>query len=262
MMAIRVGFQTWPEHAEYHELRTAWQRGEALGVDTLWLWDHFFPLNGDPAGKHLECWTLLAAMAEVTSRVHIGALVTCNAYRNPNLLADMARTVDHISRGRLILGVGGGWARRDFDEYGYPFTSDAERLRQLEAAILTMNQRFRHLHPGPVRDHIPLLIGGTGEKVTLRIVAEHAHMWNAIADPPEILAQKSRVLDEWCLKVGRNPGNIERSVALYEPAQLDWLDAYVEAGFSHFIYGAGGPTYDTTHLEQLIQWRDARNKGL
>ncbi|GAA4430367.1 LLM class F420-dependent oxidoreductase [Georgenia halophila] len=252
---IRIGVQIKPQHAEYAQIRDAVSRAEEAGVDIAFNWDHFFPLSGEPEGKHFECWTMLGAWAEATSRVEIGALVTCNSYRNPELLADMARTVDHISGGRLILGIGAGWFEKDYDEYGYEFGTAGSRLEALSEALPRIESRWARLNPAPARD-IPVLIGGGGEKKTLRYAAQHANIWHGFADV-ETLKHKSAVLDRHCADVGRDPDDIERSVGVGKPPE-EIGDDLVAAGATLFTVGIGGPDYDLDLLTKWIAWRDAR----
>jgi probable F420-dependent oxidoreductase len=245
---FKVGVQLRPQHCELKELRSTWQRADALGVDTIWNWDHFFPLYGEPDGPHFECWTVLAAIAADTSHARFGALVTCNSYRNPDLLADMARTVDQISDGRLILGLGSGWCERDYTEYGYEFGTAPERLRALRDALPRIEARLAKMNPSGER--IPVMIGGSGEKVTLRITAEHADLWNG-GGPPENFARKNAILNEWCVKVGREPSEIERTSSI-SVDEVDDFQAYLDAGATHLILGSDAP-FDLKPLERLLK---------
>src|SRR4051812_34010133 len=191
-----------------------------MGVDIIFNWDHFYPLyGGDPNGKHFECWTMLGAWAEQTSRVEIGALVTCNSYRNPELLADMARTVDHLSDGRLILGIGSGWFQKDYDEYGYDFGTAGEQLDDLAESLPRIESRLAKLNPAPTRK-IPVLIGGGGEKKTLRLPARQADIWpSSSALAPS--RRKQEIPAAPGAAAGRAPAEIERSVGVPsgDPAQ-------------------------------------------
>ncbi|MET0435835.1 MAG: LLM class F420-dependent oxidoreductase [Cellulomonas sp.] len=253
---LRIGVQIQPQHADYAQIRDAVRRAEDLGVDVIFNWDHFFPLYGDPDGKHFECWTMLGAWAEQTSRVQIGALVTCNSYRNPELLADMARTVDHISGGRLILGIGAGWFEKDYDQFGYEFGTPGTRIAELASALPRIRKRLAAGNPAPTRD-IPILVGGGGERKTLRVVAEHADVWHSFGDL-DTLTRKSAILDEHGAAVGRDTAAlVERSVGVSAPP-VEVAAPLVEAGVTLFTVGVGGPDYDLSLVEQWVAWRDAQ----
>jgi probable F420-dependent oxidoreductase len=239
-------------------MRDAWREAEELGVDSIYTWDHFYPLYGDPDGKHFESLALQAALAEATERAQIGALVMCNSYRNPQYLADALRTVDHMSGGRVILGIGAGWFERDYDEYGYEFGTAPERLKALRRDLPLIEERLGKLNPPPVGE-IPIMIGGAGEKVTLKLVAKHAKIWHTFADP-EVYAHKSAVLAEHCERIGRDPGEIERVIGSREPI-IQHADALADAGVTELTIGVGGGddgSYDLGEVRELLQWRDAR----
>jgi probable F420-dependent oxidoreductase len=254
---IRIGVQIQPQHADYPRIRDAVIRAEEMGIDVIYNWDHFFPLWGDPDGMHYECWSMLGSMAEITSRAEIGPLVLCNSYRNPELVADMARTMDHISSGRFILAIGAGWFRRDYDAYGYEFGTAGQRLRDLAAALPRITERMSKLNPQPLRK-IPILIGGGGEKMTLRLAAEYADIWHGFGDA-DTLRHKNAVLDEWCARIGRDPSEIERSIGASVETSVAEGDVLVEAGARQITFGVGGPDYDLSPLIPWLAWRGERN---
>lgn len=253
---IKIGVQIQPQHGSFEANRAAWIEADELGADMIFNWDHFYPLSGDPNGAHFEAYTLLGSMAEVTERAQIGSLVTCNSYRNPHLLADMARTLDHISGGRFILGIGSGWFERDYFNYEYEFGTAASRLQDLKRDLPKIRERLGKLTPGPMNGTLPILIGGSGPKVTLRLTAEHADIWHAFGSPDE-MARKASILDEHCAEIGRDPREIERSGSIGKDT-LELADAYVEKGITHLIMGVSGPDYDLGPFRELVQWRDAR----
>ena len=253
---IRIGVQLQPQHADYAQIRDAVRRSEDLGVDIVFNWDHFFPLTGDSGGRHLECWTMLGAWAEQTERVEIGALVTGGGYRNPDLLADMARTIDNISAGRLILGIGSGWFEKDYDEYGYEFGTPGSRLNLLGDHLPRIAGRLARLNPPPTRP-VPVLIGGGGERKTLRHVARHAAIWHVFGSL-DTLRHKTSVLAGHCARIDRDPAEIEHSTAAPRSGPSA-ADALLDTGFSLFTIGLSGPDYDLSPVADWVRWRNARN---
>ncbi|HEX7746161.1 MAG TPA: LLM class F420-dependent oxidoreductase [Micromonosporaceae bacterium] len=237
---FKVGVQLEPQHTSMADLREAWRRADDLGVDSIWTWDHFRPVHGDVTGTHFEGWTQLAAMAVETSSARIGVLVSCMSYRNPDLLADMARTVDHLSGGRVILGLGAGWYGDEYADYGYHFGAAGERLDAFEQGIVRVKQRLERLVPGPVGP-MPLLLGGGGERRTLRLVAEHADAWNVVLSSPDEFLAKNKRLTAWCEQLGRDPRTVQRSVLINDPAAFGRARDFVDAGAEHVMLAVGRP---------------------
>jgi F420-dependent oxidoreductase-like protein len=226
---IRFGLQTAPQNTTWPELRATWKLIDSLGYDTAWTFDHFFPILSDPSGPCFEGWISLAALVAETSRVQAGVLVTGNTYRHPAVLAKMAATLDHVSGGRLIMGMGAAWFEMEHNAYGIPFHTTAERIHRLDEAAeivkrlwsekqVTFAGRYYQLkdaycEPKPLQQpRPPIMIGGSGEKLTLRVVARHADQWNTFGSP-ELFRHKIEVLREHCGVVGRSFNDIEVSWA-------------------------------------------------
>lgn len=220
---VHWGINLPAQHTTWSELRETALLVDRLGFDSLWTWDHFVPLNGDPNGPMFEAWELLAAWAVLTSTVRLGTLVTGVTYRQPPVLAKMAATLDHVSEGRAILGLGAAWHEHEHAMYGIPFPSTAGRLARMDEAArvcrllldeprATFQGRHYRLQdavaePKPVQRRLPILIGGGGERKTLRTVARYADYWHGHGTP-EIIRHKLDVLARHCADVGRDPAEI------------------------------------------------------
>ena len=227
---MRFGAAFWIQRTGWPDLRDACLAAERAGWDSIWLDDHLLADEGDPDDPKLEGWASLAAVAAATERVRVGLLVSANTFRNPGLTAKLATTLDHVSGGRAILGLGGGWFEREHEAFGLDFGSGfGERLDRLDEATMlirglldgetiTFDGRFYRFHdarcePRPVQRRLPILIGGSGPRKTLRIVARHADAWNAYGSPDAIAASDA-ILREHCRAVGRDERAIERTVTL------------------------------------------------
>jgi len=227
---VRIGAAFWVQRTDWPSLRETIVAAERAGADDLWIDDHLLTDEGDPSDAKLEGWSTLAAAAAVTTRARLGHLVSANTFRNPGLTAKQAVTLDAISDGRAILGLGSGWFADEHEAFGIPFGAGfGERLDRFAESVeiirrLLDGERFSHegrfyrlrdalAAPRPVQAHLPILIGGSGPRKTLRIVARHADLWNAYGTP-ESLAASDAVLRAHCADVGRDPATIERTVNL------------------------------------------------
>jgi alkanesulfonate monooxygenase SsuD/methylene tetrahydromethanopterin reductase-like flavin-dependent oxidoreductase (luciferase family) len=229
MSEVKLGINLWSQASDWPSFLAAAKRADELGYDHIWTWDHVYAIFGDPYQDIFEGYTALAALAMATERARLGLFVGANTFRNPGLAAKCLVTIDHISRGRAILGIGGAWMEPEHQAFGIDFgTGFGQRLDWLAEAVPAIRSlldgeevtsapggryAFDHLriHPLPVQDHLPIMIGGAGEKKTLRIVAQHADMWNVFGTP-ETVAHKDEVLRAHCRDVGRDPDAIERTL--------------------------------------------------
>ena len=291
MTDLKLGILLWNQATSWPENRDAAKLVDRLGYDHIWSWDHLYAIFGDPHQPIFEGWSTLAGWAPQTERAHLGLLVGANTFRNPGLVAKTAATLDHISGGRAILGIGGAWMELEHQAHGIEFgTGFGQRLDWLDESVGAIravldgqhvtsepggHYAFDHLvhAPLPVQKRLPIMIGGSGEKKTLRTVAKYADMWNAMGPVP-VMAHKIEVLKGHCDAVGRDIAEIEftlgvkvtirdteaEAVRVWKeamahnrtPEQLaDRLRPYVELGFRTVISEQPAP-YDTETLERFI----------
>ena len=230
-MTMRFGAQLWSQHTSWPDFRDAALAAEAAGWDSVWTWDHLLAIFGPWEQPILEGWTTLSAVAAVTGRIRLGLMVGANTFRNPGLTAKLATTLDHVSGGRAVLGIGGAWFEREHDAFGFDDTWGSgfgERLDRLDESVMLLRrlldgERFSHegrfytfrdalCEPRPVQAHLPILVGGSGPKKTLRTVAERADAWNTAGELDEVTA-KLAILDEHCAAAGRDRSEIELTVS-------------------------------------------------
>jgi F420-dependent oxidoreductase-like protein len=242
---MKFGLDVAQHQLTWDELVDRVRFAEEAGFDGAWVFDHFKALYGDPSGPCLEGWSLLAALAAVTERIRLGTLVTGMTYRHPSILTTQAVTVDHISKGRLELGVGAAWFEREHHELGVPFPSNGERARRLEDGVQVMkllmttddaNFEGRYVtlagasyNPKPVqRPHPPIWIGASGPRLTLPIVGRHADVWHTFGNAASI-ARQAEVVDRAAEEVGRDPRSIRRSTDLSLSQDWDAVRTDIEA---------------------------------
>jgi alkanesulfonate monooxygenase SsuD/methylene tetrahydromethanopterin reductase-like flavin-dependent oxidoreductase (luciferase family) len=225
---VKLGALVWPQYTDWQSLRDAGALVDELGYDSLWTWDHLYPIVGDPDGPIFEGYLTLAGWAENTKQVRLGLMVGANTFRNPALVVKMVTTLDHMSDGRMWLGIGGAWFETEHTAFGIEFGSGfGERLDWFDEAVELMRTmlpggpasgrgRFYHAKdvlndPPPVQAHLPILIGGSGERKTLATVARYADGWNTGGDI-DTVRHKDEVLRRWCDEVGRDESEIERTL--------------------------------------------------
>jgi F420-dependent oxidoreductase-like protein len=261
---LRFGIKTAQQYTTYDDMLRVWQEADSVpGIEHAWAFDHFIPLGPDPTGPQLEGWTLLGALAARTERLRVGLMVTGNTYRHPAVLANMGATVDIISHGRLDFGIGAAWNELEHTMYGIPFYTTGERIRRLGEAcevikrlwtepVANFDGKYYQLkdaycEPKPVqKPHPPFVIGGSGEQLTLRVVAQYADIWNFAGGPVDVFLHKNEVLDKHCAAIGRDPATIERSVQLFsDPNDLsivrEMARSFIEAGVTHVILNLRAP---------------------
>ncbi len=230
MSNVKLGALCWNQYTNWPDLLEAGKRADRLGYDTLWTWDHLYPIVGSQEGPIFEAWLSLAAWAQATTQIRIGLMVGANTFREPALTAKMATTLDHISNGRAILGIGAAWFEAEHAAYGIPFGSGApERLRWLGEALPIIRGMLHgdrasaagprysaaavRNEPPPIQQRLPILIGGGGEQVTLKLVARYGDA-NNVGGGVEQVKRKEAVLLRHCETVGRDPAEIERTTGI------------------------------------------------
>jgi len=256
--ALSFGIKTAPHHTTYEDMLNVWQEADTVeAIEHAWLFDHFAPIAGDVSGPCLEGWTVLAAFAALTKRLRLGLMVTGNTYRHPAVLAKIAATTDIIANGRLDFGIGAGWNVYEHESMGIPLYAAGERIRRLDEACEMIKRLFTEptvdfdgryyqlkearSEPKPVqKPYPPFVIGGSGEKLTLRVVAKHADIWNATAPTVEEFTHKATIVKGHCDAVGRNFDEIVLSLQLridYDdfPATIDKIKRFADAGVTHFV---------------------------
>ena len=228
---VRAGVLVWNQYTTWPAMRDAALDAERLGYHSLWTWDHLYPILGSPDGPMLEGYMVLGGWSQVTERVTLGLMVGANTFRNPGLVVKQVTTLDHLSNGRAVLGIGAAWFELEHTAFGIDFgRSIGERLDRLDEAVALMHGMLHgddatasgvHYHargvrndPAPLQRRLPILIGGTGERKTLQTVARYADAWNAAMISPEEAREKDAILRRWCDEVGRDPDEIERTISL------------------------------------------------